>query len=194
MNSREIFIYPTDTVWGIGASINSKEENDQIRIIKRSKPDKPLSVLFPSFEMLKNSLGKNLPLSEMALVNFFKLESTMLIPLEYFKLPLDKAVIGESSHVGIRCLSFPFLPPFPITSTSLNLSGESPITNYADACTFAEKYFSNAKILYGKSIATSGSSSSIFILSGRDERVKPNFTCLRRGRYVSQLEEILGLD
>ena len=46
--SNTIYVYPTDTVWGIGCSIYNQDGFEKIAKIKKTKADKPLSILFES--------------------------------------------------------------------------------------------------------------------------------------------------
>ena len=82
LNDESVFIYPTDTVWGIGASIRSKAAREKINVIKRSPDDKPLSIMFTDIKTLYNSFNFPDGMSVSWLRNFFKLESTLGLPLE----------------------------------------------------------------------------------------------------------------
>ena len=51
-NNDTVFIYPTDTVWGIGGSIWSQDAYDKVCDIKGTGRGKPLSIIVSDEEML----------------------------------------------------------------------------------------------------------------------------------------------
>ena len=52
-----VVIFPTDTVWGIGASINNPAGIEKLYKIKKREKDKPTAVLISDLNMA-NSIGK----------------------------------------------------------------------------------------------------------------------------------------
>lgn len=48
-----IVIFPTDTVWGIGCIFDNTESIKRLYEIKHRQPDKPTSLLIPSFDWLQ---------------------------------------------------------------------------------------------------------------------------------------------
>ena len=102
MINEKIVIYPTDTVWGIGSSMYSESAYLRIQKIKRSIENKPLSILFPDVDellaLLKPIEGKYNEWLE----RFFSLETTLLIPLEFFKENPPSWITQNSKFVGVR--------------------------------------------------------------------------------------------
>jgi len=52
----KIFIYPTDTVYGLGCDAENVEAVARIKEIKKRDKDKPLSVIAPSVEWINENL------------------------------------------------------------------------------------------------------------------------------------------
>ncbi len=73
----KLFIYPTDTVWGIGGSVFDQDVYHAINQVKKEPDLKPLSVLFSSMQQLQQFI--DLP-QEGNWSEFFKLETTLLLP------------------------------------------------------------------------------------------------------------------
>ena len=170
LTDESVFIYPTDTVWGIGASIRSKVAREKINQIKKSSDDKPLSIMFTDVKILYNSFNFPEGVNVSWLRTFFKLESTLGIPLKISKIAIPSWVTLKSDMVSVRCLEIPMLKNIsqdlgaPFFSTSLNLSGKAPIINYTDAVAFQQQYAPGCEIFGDETHNLSGRSSSIIFL------------------------------
>lgn len=184
MDRVEIFIYPTDTVWGIGASIFDKKSNDEITKIKKTKQGKPLTVLFSSFSQLCEyfSFPEGFDLS-----NFFSLEVTVGIPISWLKRDVPSWVSSMSDFLCVRILDLKFekrfLDKMPLTTTSLNLTGENPIVHFQDAFQFYEAI--NSEGIHFIKLQTgelSGNSSTIIIF-----KEDLSFSFLREGRLFKKV-------
>ncbi len=167
LNTESVFIYPTDTVWGIGACIYSQSAQKRIASIKRTSEDKPLSIMFTDVKFLYNSFNFPDFMTLSWLRNYFKFESTLIIPVKIAKILIPSWITGKSGFVSIRCLEHPELKMIseslesPFITTSLNLTGDEPITNYEDAKKFQETYASEAEFIGDSSHNLSGRSSTI---------------------------------
>jgi len=185
-----IFVYPTDTVWGIGASIYDEESNRVVRQLKNSADDKPLSVLFDGLERFRSYFSLPKQFEDGWLARFFSLETTVLLPLGYLNRDIPKFVLGQSRQVGCRVLMsaeikrLVGLANAPITTTSLNLSGQPPILNIDDADIFVQKYVPDA-LMIKSSYLMSGHASTIVSI-GEDGEV----AVVRNG---SKVEEVLNV-
>ena len=49
----KIFIYPTDTIYGIGCDATNEQAVEKVRQIKERDRDKPLSIIAPGFDWIK---------------------------------------------------------------------------------------------------------------------------------------------
>lgn len=193
LNNESVFIYPTDTVWGIGASIYSQSAQQKIASIKKTADDKPLSIMFTDIKVLYNSFNFPDVMSLSWLRNYFKLESTLAIPIKIAKIPIPSWVTGKSDLVSVRCLEHIELKIIgetlkaPFITTSLNLTGEPPITNFQDARQFQLAYAPDAEFFGDSSHNLSGRSSTIVFF-----RVN-HFEIIREGSKVEEIKKHLNL-
>ena len=124
-----VIVYPTDTVYGIGCSVDSKSAIERIHLIKCQQPDKPFSFVCSDL----THISEYARVSNMA----FKIIKR-LIPGPYtFILPstkmkqLPKLLVSKRKTVGIRVPASPVALALvkasghPVLSTSVTLpSGE----------------------------------------------------------------------
>ncbi len=187
----KIYIYPTDTLWGIGCNIYSEESVKKIAEIKKSASDKPQSILFCDIRKVMDFFSFPSEMSEQWLRRFFELESTMLIPIHHANYDIPSWVICGSKYVGVRCISntatrkIIYDEGSPIITTSLNLSGQIPIVEKSEAKGFVKKHYP-AGIFCDSDVHVSGHSSSIVQI---DNMIK----FVRRGCFDQEIEQHLGL-
>jgi len=123
-----IVIYPTETVYGIGANIFSEDALKKVFAIKKRDTDKPVSVAVSDFKMMDDLvyIGKR----ERRFIEQF-LPGPVTVLLKKKKKVPDTLTYG-SELVGIRypdhetTTKLIELAGVPITSTSANISGEAP--------------------------------------------------------------------
>ncbi len=123
-----IVIYPTETVYGIAANIFSEEALRRVFEVKKRIPDKPVSVAVSSFKMMDKLvyIGEN----ERSFIEKF-LPGPVTVILRKKKAVPDILAPG-TELVGIRypahklATGFIELAGVPVTSTSANISGETP--------------------------------------------------------------------
>jgi L-threonylcarbamoyladenylate synthase len=118
--SGKIFIYPTDTIYGIGCDATNVKGVEKIREIKK-RDAKPLSVIAPSFTWIENNF----------IIDF---DIKKYLPGPYTLLLKKKDIdflkhVSENDRVGVRIPKndFCFLVQesgVPFVITSVNLSGE----------------------------------------------------------------------
>jgi len=126
----KIFIYPTDTLYGIGCDATNVKAVRKIRKIKR-RSKKPFSVIAPSKKWITSN---------------FKLKSTFLKklpgPFTYLLAPkkkrlLPRAVLKGAEMVGVRIPKHKFATFIqksgkPFITTSVNISGQQNIFQVVD--------------------------------------------------------------
>ena len=150
IKSGGMVVYPTETVYGLGADALSEEAVRKVYEIKRRDLSQPLSVAVSSFEMLH----------KVASVDSESLEIiTELLPGPVTVLLRKKEVVPDvltaaSEVVGVR---FPdneiatriIKEAGPITSTSANVSGRNPPTCIEEVEIKADIIINGGKSKYG---------------------------------------------
>tara|TARA_Y100000310_G_C20348466_1_gene653158 strand:- start:172 stop:693 length:522 start_codon:yes stop_codon:yes gene_type:complete len=122
----KVFVYPTDTIYGIGCDATNFEAVEKIRELKK-REDNPFSVMVPSKEWVRlNCVAKFLD----------KLPGPYTLILEKRKDCVAENV-SFSNTLGVRIPSNWFAKiveklNIPIVSTSVNLTGEEPMKDLED--------------------------------------------------------------
>lgn len=192
----EIFIYPTDTVWGIGCSIYSETGHDEIARIKKSSKNKPLSIMFGSIEEVMNSFHIPKAMSRDWLSDFFKLETTLGLEIKASKIKIPKWATGDSGFVNIRCLETDVVKQMfqeigaPFFTTSLNISGEPPIVEMSEAMNFQKTFAPRARFINSRaknsSRQLSGFSSTIVFINENEQ-----FEIKREGKRIEDVKKMI---
>lgn len=127
-----VVLYPTDTVYGLGANIFNELAVKRIFNIKQRSPLKPLSILISDIGAIdlvaRTSLEqKNIMNNYLPGPYTFILKKTDIVP---------RVVTGGSSYVGVRVpdndISRKLAGLFPITTTSANVSDDEVLSNPKD--------------------------------------------------------------
>ncbi|HTY43787.1 MAG TPA: L-threonylcarbamoyladenylate synthase [Patescibacteria group bacterium] len=121
----KIFIYPTDTVYGIGCNALNKESVREIREIKK-RDEKPFSVIAPSFKWIEDNC-----IIDTELRKYLPGPYTIILKKK------DKnflSHVSEKETIGIRIPDNEFTKRIqeagvPFITTSVNFSGEKPANN-----------------------------------------------------------------
>ena len=119
----EIFIYPTDTIYGIGCDALNENLVKEIREIK-NRDEKPMSVIAPSVEWVL----ENFEVSKKLIEKYLPGPYTLLLKKK--NIDFLKGA-SENELVGVRIPDCSFTSvlkglEIPIITTSVNLSGEKP--------------------------------------------------------------------
>ena len=127
-----VIIYPTDTVYGLGANIFDNKAVRNVFKIKQRNLLKPLSILVSNTDAIelvarisiyqKDTIDKYLPGPYTFILN---------------KMPIvPRVVTGGLTHVGVRVpenkIACKLASIFPITTTSANLSNEKVLSSPED--------------------------------------------------------------
>lgn len=119
-----VILYPTDTVYGLGANIFDNKAVKRVFEIKRRNLLKPLSILVRDVETI--DLVAKVSRDQKEILNNF-LPGPYTFILNKRKI-VPRAITGGSTHVGVRVpdnqLACSLSKIFPITTTSANLSDE----------------------------------------------------------------------
>ncbi|MCE8425113.1 MAG: threonylcarbamoyl-AMP synthase [Candidatus Methanoperedens sp.] len=123
-----IVIYPTETVYGIGANIFSEQALGRVFSLKKRKADKPISVAVSNFRMM-DDLVYITKRQRQFIEKFLPGPVTVILKK---KKTVPDILTAEKDSIGIRypdnefALELIELAGVPITSTSANFSGEEP--------------------------------------------------------------------
>ncbi len=119
-----VFIYPTDTIYGIGCNANDKQAVQKIRILK-NRPNSPFSVIVPSVDWIHENCLLTSEIKDW----LAKLPGPYTFVMDLKNdLTLAPNVNPESDSVGIRIPDHWFVHEMegyenPIITTSANKSG-----------------------------------------------------------------------
>jgi len=127
-----IFIYPTDTIYGIGCNATNKEAVDKIIAIKQRK-NNPFSVIAPS----KEWIDENCVVNDNAKVWVKRLPGPYTLIMKTKNQSVAENVAPNLNTLGIRIpdhwfSNFVNQIDIPIISTSVNKSGEDFMTSLED--------------------------------------------------------------
>jgi len=118
----KIFIYPTDTIYGIGCDATNQQAVSRVREIKTRDKDKPISIIAPNIEWIL----KNFETTEEEIIKYLPGPFTLLLKKKDINfLPW----ISPNDRIGIRIPKNNFTKEIrkagrAFVTTSVNLSGE----------------------------------------------------------------------
>ena len=121
-----LVIYPTETVYGLGADACSDGAVAKVFSAKHRPPKNPIPIAVGSFEMAR-MIAESTPAAERLFAEFLPGPLMVVLPA---KPKISKLVTAGTGKVGIRVPDHPValrLIDFvggPITATSANLSGK----------------------------------------------------------------------
>lgn len=162
LNNGDVIIFPTDTVYGIGAKITDLTALEKIYEIKKRPKDKRLAVLCSSVTDVENVaiLNEN----AVKLINHYMpgaltiiLESKEEVRNEYIHETV--AVRIPNHELALRILS----ENGPMATSSVNISGSKPLNDYYE---IVKRYSNDVLYVYPNAIESSKVSSTIIDLSG----------------------------
>lgn len=120
----ELIIYPTDTVYGLGADATNAAAVEKVFKAKRRTGKKLLTAMFADFDMLIDFLAVDK--KQLRLIKKIKGHYTFILP----KKEKRKMYVGDEKHgIGVRIANTDFAAAFikkagvPVTATSANISG-----------------------------------------------------------------------
>lgn len=123
-----VVLYPTDTVYGLGANIFDNKAVKKVFEIKRRNMLKPLSILVKDVSTIDLVAKVSLDQKEI-LNNFLPGPYTFILNK---RKTVPRAITGGSTYVGVRVpdnqLACRLSKIFPITTTSANISDEDVLS------------------------------------------------------------------
>lgn len=123
----KIFVYPTDTIYGVGCNAFNKKSILKIREIKK-REKKPFSIIVPSIGWIKKNCSFNYENELKKLPGQY----TFIVNLENVILPFNE-LVGNIKTIGVRIPDNWFTKELSkkeivFVTTSVNISGEPYLT------------------------------------------------------------------
>ncbi len=179
--SGDVFIYPTDTVYGLGCAAESDAGLRKIYELKQRPDLLPFSVAFPSLALLEARL--DLPPAALKLARIFFPGALTIVTVCDGDPGWPSLLFSEGHRVGLRVPDHPFCLSLegPVVTTSVNLSGQPPLLQVEEmAEQFGEKvaaYFMDPDLEHSSNV----SASTIVEVDNRGK-----LRCLREGALPFQ--------
>lgn len=120
ISAGKVFIYPTDTIYGIGCDATNSESVGKIRQIKK-RDQKPFSVIAPNFKWIEDNF-----LFDFDIKKYLPGPYTLLLKKknnEFLKHVSENECIGVRIPQNDFCFSIQKAGR-PFVTTSVNISGE----------------------------------------------------------------------
>ncbi len=165
-----VFVYPTDTIYGIGCNALDSGAVKKIRELKDRK-DKAFSVIVPSKEWIM----ENCVVTDVAqeyIENDLPGPITLILELKN-KDAVCKDVLGKETSIGVRIpkhwiRGFVKHLNVPIVTTSVNQTGKKPMTSVED---IDPEIKAKVSFIIDEGLLP-GSPSKIIHLEGKDIKVR----------------------
>ena len=125
----EVICYPTDTIYGIGTDAKNENGIEKINTIKRRSS--PMTIIIHSF----NQISENILLDDSLKEKTDEILSKGDTCIMSYTTQFVSELITENKKIGFRIPKYTFLHALlseyqnPITSTSVNRTGQSPLNN-----------------------------------------------------------------
>jgi L-threonylcarbamoyladenylate synthase len=156
----KIFIYPTDTIYGIGCDATNIKSVNMIKELKKRNKDKPMSVIAPDIHWIKDNLIIDVNLDE-------------YLPGPYTIILKKKnkdflSHVSNTDSLGIRIPDNKFTKKIqeskvPFITTSVNISGKPNIKNISEI-----KKSMFKKVDYVIDLGELSGNPSTFVINGRE--------------------------
>ena len=123
-----VIVYPTDTIYGFGCDATNEHAIKKINLIKGRQT--PISVIAPSETNIENWFNVEKRHKNKILKRVFS-SDTHIIPIK--NNIVSELILGNDKSLGIRkpnhsfCIQLSANYPNPITTTSVNRTGEPPL-------------------------------------------------------------------
>ena len=159
-----ILVYPTDTIYGFGVDATNAESIKRLNTLKNREG--PISVIAPNKKIVSTWI--NIPNDEKEFAsNKLKPYRTIIYPV--YENIVSNLILGPDNTLGIRIPDHPFCKSLseeckvPITTTSVNRSGELPKKNVGE---ILDSFQSSIDLIIEDG-ELSGSSSSIYLYQSK---------------------------
>lgn len=134
-----IVVYPTETVYGLGADAFNPEALDRLVALKVREAGKPISVLVSDLTMLGDLVCDVPPLAAALMRRFWPGPLTIVLRA---RAGVSSILTGDDDGIGVRVSSHPSATALvralgrPITTPSANPAGQWPAVQLDEACAY----------------------------------------------------------
>ena len=183
LREKGVIIYPTETLYGLGANPLSPEAMKRLYAIKGRAAAKPIPFLIKDRKMLASLVEAVPPLGRELMERYWPGPLTLIFRA---KKGLAPPLRGKDGFIGLRISSHPIARRIveamdaPLTSTSANLAGEADITD----CDMMVQLFGNQVDLILDSGKVPGIGSTVVDLTVEPPRI------VRQGMIKNPLGEL----
>lgn len=132
----EVIVYPTETLYGLGADALNLAAVEKVFQLKGRNPDNPIPVLIADRKMLGVLVDEIPPLAEKLMATFWPGPLTLVLTA---RKDIPSALLNAAGGIGVRISSEPIATELvraldrPLTATSANPSGKAPARAVAEA-------------------------------------------------------------
>lgn len=184
LKNGEIIVYPTDTIYGIGANIYDEDAVRKVYNIKQRDHTKPLSIIVHNIAQIKQITKTNKTIDEI-LKTYLPGPYTFILPK---KDMISDVITAGRSSVGIRIpknnITYNLTKHFPITTTSANISNMPTPRNINEI----SKYFKDEISTYiDMGDSQSSQPSTIVDLTNKYPKI------IRQSKTDNKIEDILDI-
>lgn len=124
IESGELVVLPTDTIYGIAALATDEEACRQLYTVKQREPGKPIAVLLPDLDQLVDAIPGLSLRARIACEALLPGPWTLLLRNPEHSLPWLCG--NEPGRIGVR-VPAGAMPLPPLAATSANLSGQAEV-------------------------------------------------------------------
>ena len=166
--NKEIIVYPTDTIYGIGTDANNDSGIQKINGLKQRTG--PMTIIIHKLEDISSNIVIN-PILEEQMLKIVHNGDTCIVP---FTENFISNLIVDQGKVGFRIPQHAFLNVLlsnygdPITSTSVNTSGTPPLN---DPDLIEKEFGSEIDLLLDAGILHNNNPSKIYVF---EEEIIPS--------------------
>jgi len=122
-----VIVYPTETLYGIGANALNPQAVTRVHVAKRRDEKKPILVLVPQADAVEDLVSAIGPTARLLMTTFWPgpltlvFRASMRVPAELIR---GGGTIGIRVPSNLLCIKLLQLAECPLTSTSANISGQ----------------------------------------------------------------------
>ena len=185
----EVIVFPTETLYGLGANALDFKAVDKIFQLKGRDSDQPISALVADREMLDSLVAEVSPLAEKLIARFWPGPLTIVFPA---RRNIPGPLMNSTGGVGVRISSQPIATELvrrlgrPLTATSANPTGKPAARTVEEAIS----YFAGAvEIFVDGGGLTSKTGSTVIEICGKEIKI------IREGEITrAELNATIGED